>query len=206
MYLHYLVKLETWKLFFSLNNCCALLTNTQSTSTWSPGYRQTILRSLNDQLYATNMTKTGHKASSHLICTQSAFAMSAMISGAMSVVWGSFSPNIERQRTLSVRYFTTLSQPMLTAVKHVADDNCVFCRTAHWHVVHATPSNSRCANSQLHFFQYYGLQLNSEANWLWNVEIHTLAWVEVEVLTSLVKSATALKWKERFCVFLFHKV
>ena len=30
--------------------------------------------------------QTGHTASSHLICTQSAFAMSVMISGAMSIV------------------------------------------------------------------------------------------------------------------------
>ena len=40
----------------------------------------------NDQLYASNMNNTGHKASSHLICTQLAFTMSAMISGAMSVM------------------------------------------------------------------------------------------------------------------------
>jgi len=51
--------------------------------------------------------------------------MSAMISGAVAVM-GDFSANIKSQRTLSVRYFTTLSQQMLTAIKHVADDNCCF--------------------------------------------------------------------------------
>jgi len=51
--------------------------------------------------------------------------MSAMVSGAMSVM-GLFSANIESQRTLSVRYFTTLSQQMLTAIKHVAGGNILF--------------------------------------------------------------------------------
>jgi len=41
--------------------------------------------------------------------------MSAMILGAMSVM-GVFSANVERQRTLSVRYFTTLSQQRLTFI------------------------------------------------------------------------------------------
>jgi len=82
-------------------------------------------RGKNDQLYASNMTNTGHKASSYLICTQSAFTMSAMISDAMSAM-GVFSANIESQRTLSVRYFTTLGQQMLTAIKHVTDDKFCF--------------------------------------------------------------------------------
>jgi len=51
--------------------------------------------------------------------------MSAMILGAMSVM-GVFFTNIERQWTLSVRYFTALYQQMLTAIKHVADDKFCF--------------------------------------------------------------------------------
>jgi len=51
--------------------------------------------------------------------------MSAMISGAMSVM-GAFLANIESQQTQSVRYFTTLSQQILTAIKHVADDKFCF--------------------------------------------------------------------------------
>jgi len=51
--------------------------------------------------------------------------MSAMISGAMPVM-GVFSANIESQRTLGVRYFTTLSQQMLTAIKRVSDDKFCF--------------------------------------------------------------------------------
>jgi len=38
----------------------------------------------------------------------------------------SFSANIESQRTLSVSYFTTLSQQMLTAIKHVPGDKFCF--------------------------------------------------------------------------------
>jgi len=51
--------------------------------------------------------------------------MSAMISGAMSVM-GVFLANNESQRTLSVRYFATLSQQMLAAIKHIADDKFRF--------------------------------------------------------------------------------
>ena len=40
-------------------------------------------------------------------------------------LWESFSANTESLQTLSVRYLTTLSQQMLTAIKHVADDE--FC-------------------------------------------------------------------------------
>ena len=69
------------------------------------------------------------------------------------VSYGSlFSANIDSQRTLSVRYFTTLSQQMLTAMKHVADDDVVSSRTEYWHIMHATQSNCSRANSQLHFF------------------------------------------------------
>jgi len=69
------------------------------------------------------------------------------------VSYGSFfSAKIESHRTLSVRYFTKLSQQMLIAIKHVADDNFIFSRTAYWHIMHAKQSNCRGANSQLHFF------------------------------------------------------
>jgi len=41
-------------------------------------------------------------------------------------LWELFSANIESQGTLSLRYFTTLSQQMLTAIKHAADDQFCF--------------------------------------------------------------------------------
>jgi len=91
--------------------CGALQTNTQNTANLSSGHRQTIL-----------MTNTVHKASSYLICTQSAFTMPAMISGALSVV-SLFRPTLELNVHCQWWYLTTLSQQMLTAVKHVADDN-----------------------------------------------------------------------------------
>ena len=40
--------------------------------------------------------------------------------------YGIFSANIESQRTQPVRYFTTLSQQMLTAIKHFTDDKFYF--------------------------------------------------------------------------------
>jgi len=42
--------------------------------------------------------------------------MSAMMSGTMSVM-GVFSANLESQWTLSVRFFTTVCQQILTAIK-----------------------------------------------------------------------------------------
>ena len=64
-----------------------------------------------------------------------------------------FLANIESQRTLSVRYFTTLSQQMLTAVRHVADAN--FCIQQDSAL--AKDLNCMRANSQLHFFQQWPL-------------------------------------------------
>ena len=46
---------------------------------------------------------------------------------------------------------------MLTAIKHVAADNFVFNRTAHWHIMHATQSTLNCTSFN------YALQLNSPA-------------------------------------------
>ena len=66
--------------------CTTLLTDTHNTSNFLPGHRQTILHYQNDQLYAPNMTNTGHKASSYLICTQSAFTMPDMMLSAVSLV------------------------------------------------------------------------------------------------------------------------
>ena len=79
------------------------------------------------------------------------------------VSYGSFlSANTESQRTLSVRYFTTLSQQMLTVIKHVTGDNFVSSRTAHWHIICATQSN--CRQRTLNYTSFnYGLQLNSPA-------------------------------------------
>jgi len=47
--------------------------------------------------------------------------MSAMILGAMTVM-GVLLANIESRQTLSVRWFTTLSQQMLTAIKYVTHE------------------------------------------------------------------------------------
>jgi len=101
------------------------------------------------------MTNTGHKASSYLICTQSAFTMSAMTSGATSVV-GVFSANIENQRTVSVSPF----QQTLLAIKHVADDILFSARprTSTSCIQRSQTAGARRVKSQLHFF-YYGLQL-----------------------------------------------
>jgi len=106
------------------------------------------------------MTNTGHKASGHLICTQLAFTMSAMILGAMSVM-GVFFTNIERQRTLSVRYFTPLYQQMLTAIKHVADDK--FCFQQDSTLAHNACNTVKLQESELSTSFNNSLQLNSPA-------------------------------------------
>ena len=54
-----------------------------------------------------------------------AFAMSAMIYGIMSIV-GYFLANTKSLWILTVRYLSRLCQQMLTADKHVAEDNYVF--------------------------------------------------------------------------------
>ena len=62
------------------------------------------------QLYAPNKTKRGHKASrasSHLICTHSAFIMFATISSTMSIFFD-YTWKVNGQITLSLRYFTTV--------------------------------------------------------------------------------------------------
>jgi len=103
------------------------------------------------------MTNTGHKASSYLICTHVCRDIVHRVS------YGRFlSANTESQRTLSARYLTALSQQMLTAVKHVADDNVVFSRTAYWHIMHATQSNYRRENSQFHFFKKMAFDLTAQ--------------------------------------------
>jgi len=66
-------------------------------------------------------------------------------------LWQSFSADGESHRTLSVRFFTTLFQQILTVIKHVADDNFVFSRTVHGHIMHAMHWNCRRANSQFQF-------------------------------------------------------
>ena len=106
-----------------------------------PSHSQTILYSKNDQLYASNMTNTGHKASSHMmgLCTQSAFTISDTIAGARSVM-GVFSASPEIQWTPPIRPFTTVSQQLLIAVEHAADDILGFSRTVHWHIIRVTQS------------------------------------------------------------------
>ena len=72
-------------------------------------------------------TQHRHRASSHLICTQSAFATSAMISGAMSVMGVFFGKHVSQWKQ-SMKYFTTVSQQMSTAIRHVVKDSIVFQR------------------------------------------------------------------------------
>ena len=79
------------------------------------------------RLSFTQLCAPNKRASSHLICTQSAFATSAMISGAMSVM-GVFFGKHASQWKQSMKYFTTVSQQMSTAIRHVVKDSIVFQR------------------------------------------------------------------------------
>jgi len=131
VYLHYVVKLETQKLHLFTECCVLLCLQTHQ------NYHLVIDKLSFFHKTINRIHQTWHKVSSYLICTRSAFTISAMILDATSVM-GVFSANIESQRTLSVGYFTT----------HY--DKFFFSRTAHWHIMHATESNCRRANSQLH--------------------------------------------------------
>jgi len=110
------------------------------------------------------MTNTGHKASSHLICTQSAFTMSAVISGARvpGQLWESLSANVESHRTLSVRFFTTLSQQILTALNTLL---MTILFSAGQHTITSCMQRSQTAGTRiLNFTSFnYGLQLNNPA-------------------------------------------
>jgi len=94
-----------------------------------------------------DMTNRGHKASSHLICTQATFIM---ISSAVSVMsLFRLTRKVNGHTIGEILYYTNSVNS--TAVKHVADNVLSCSRTAHWHIMHATQSTCRGANSQLHF-------------------------------------------------------
>jgi len=54
---------------------------------------------------------------------------------------------------------------MLSDIKHVADDNFLFSRTAHWHIMNASMQGSQTAAARTLNFtsSNYGLQLNDRA-------------------------------------------
>ena len=107
--------------------CVPLLTNIQNTSKLSPDY----------PLFMHETWQTQGR----LICTHSAFTMSAMMSGVISFMGVFFGKHWK-----SVRYLTTLSQEMftVTAIKHVGDDNFVFSKIAHRSETHGIYRWRRC--------------------------------------------------------------
>ena len=115
----------------------------------------------NDQLYASNMNNTGHKASSHLICTQLAFTMSAM-NRVPCQLWKSFSAN-----TVSQHYQSDVS------LHYTISTNLICYQTRHWWqfcfqqdsaLVHHVEHSQTVGAWTLNFTSFnYGLQLNSRA-------------------------------------------
>jgi len=69
---------------------------------------------------------------------------------------------MESQLTPSMMYFATVSQQLLTAIKHVADDNFVFSRTVHWRIMHSAQSNCWSMNFHLYFFLILTLRLTAQ--------------------------------------------
>jgi len=94
-----------------------------------------------------------------------------MISGAMFfiffsffhiTIWESFLANMESQLTPSMMYFATVSQQLLTAIKHVAGDNFVFSRRVHWRIMHSAQSNCWSMNFHLYFFLILTIRLTAQ--------------------------------------------
>jgi len=78
------------------------------------------------------------------------------------VTYGFFLANIESQRTLSVRYFTSLSQQMLTAIKLSLMTNFVF--SSKYTGTSCMQHSQTAGDRTLNFTSFnYGLQLNSPA-------------------------------------------
>ena len=159
------------------------------------------------------MTNTGNKVSNYLICTQSAFTMSAMILAAMSVM-GFFRLS---QRTVLVGYFTTLSQQMLTAIKHVADEKFLFSAGQHT----GTPCMQRVKlqeserSSSLLLTTAFNLSAQQWSPLIMRFRgshnsTSSSCKSELKKLSSdwlkFHEVATALEWKDAIFVFLFHNV
>jgi len=98
-----------------------------------------------------------------------------------------FSANMENYWTLSIKYFATVSQQMLTATKHVAGDILSSVKTVHWRFTRAVQSNCGSTNSYLCFCQLW-LPLNSPAV---NPAVEFL---ESHIITSMNRQSTG--WKK----------
>jgi len=79
--------------------------------------------------------------------------MSAVVLGTMSIM-GVFLIKRGKSTSVSIRYFTTVSQQMLTAIKHVMNDILSFNRTVHWSVMHATQQLLECKTLNFTSFDY----------------------------------------------------
>ena len=131
MYLHYLVKLGKHE---NQILCVALLQTYKTHQNYHLVIdRLSFIRKTINCMYASNMTIQGRKHpaiwyANHWICVIHTIGVHCVCHDIRRrVSYGSFfSANIESQRALSVRYFTTLSQATLTAIKHVDDDKFCF--------------------------------------------------------------------------------
>ena len=126
----------------------ALLADTQNTKNYQlviqtdyhPFIKQSTACTKQDQ----NMAQSIQPFVMH--CMQSAFAMSAMVLAPFN--YGSFSSsNTETQQTLSMT-FSTVTQQMLTAMKHSVENIFVFQQDSavHWQIICAMQFN--CWNAQ----------------------------------------------------------
>ena len=77
--------------------------------------------------------------------------MSAVVLGTMSIM-GVFLIKRGKSTSVSIRYFTTVSQQMLTAIKYVMNDSFVFQQDSALERHACNTTTAGVQNSQLHFF------------------------------------------------------
>ena len=131
--------------------CVDLLQNTQNKSKLSPGHtRLSFIHKTINCVHQASITRTRQGAKNQPYNTYTVGRHSQCLPWywATYQLWEFFSASIEKWGTQSVRYFIAVSQQMLTAIKHGANDILTSGRTVHWHVMLAR-SNT---DSQLHFF------------------------------------------------------
>jgi len=125
--------------------------------------------------YAPNMTNTVHKASSHLICTQSSFTMSAIMSGAI--------------RHVSYESFFRLTADTISEIFYYSvSTNVNYYQTRCWrqfcfqqdstlahHACNTVKLQGRELSTSLLLIMAFNLTAQQWNYWLWDLEIHTLA-------------------------------
>ena len=133
------------------------------------------------------MTNTGHKASSYLICTQSAFTMSTR-HWAPCQLWDSFWLALKFSEHNQWNILLQYLNKMLTSIKHVVDEILTFNRTVHCCILCVTQPNFSSFNYGLYDPPFSNIAMNptvckstrlktSESYWLKSCDIGYIIWM-----------------------------